>query len=306
MAITLRQESATGATTKGSALTYSELDNNFIHLLRQGSVTVRGDSGTDQTLGEADKDSILQIAGGTNVTTTISSDSAGETVLTIDATSGGISNVVEDTTPQLGGNLDVNGNEINGGTTGGVTIAGGGVGGLANVNINSAGGGNVIIDSISYPNTDGSNLQVLSTNGTGTLSFRSITEATGSEISNVVEDTTPQLGGDLDCQGNKVQNPVLEDYAETVYSLGSTDSPTITVSNGNVQSVSITSGLSLPAFSDAATGQSVTLLVTGSGTASGTGAYKFAGGNTTLTSYSVVSVFYDGTTYWASIATDFQ
>jgi hypothetical protein len=125
-------------------------------------------------------------------------------------------------------------------------------------------------------------------------------------ISNVVEDTTPQLGGDLDCQGNDISNPVLKDYAETIYSLGSTDSPTITISNGNVQSVSITSGLSLPAFSDAATGQSVTLLVTGSGTASGTGAYKFAGGNTTLTSYSVVSVFYDGTTYWASIATDFQ
>jgi len=126
------------------------------------------------------------------------------------------------------------------------------------------------------------------------------------KIENVVEDTTPQLGGDLDCQGNTIQNPVLEDYAETVYALGSTDTPTITVSNGNVQSVTITSGLTLPAFSDAATGQSVTLLVSGSGTASGTGAYKFAGGNTTLTTDSVVSIFYDGTTYWTSIATDFQ
>ena len=128
----------------------------------------------------------------------------------------------------------------------------------------------------------------------------------GSAISNVVEDTTPQLGGALDCQGNDIQDATLEDYKETIHSLGSTDSPTITIGNGNVQSVTITSGLSLPAFSDAAAGQSVTLLVTGSGTASGTGAYKFAGGNTTLTSYSVVSIFYDGTTYWASIATDFQ
>ena len=386
MAITLRQESATGATTKGSALTYAELDNNFVHLLRQGSVTVRGDSGTDQTLGEPDKDSILQIAGGADISTTISSDSAGESVVTIAYTgSGGLADVVDDTTPQLGGDLDVNGNEINGGTAGGVTIAGGGVGGVANVNINSAGGGNVIIDSINYPNSDGSadqfiktdgsgNLsfasiteasgselenvvedttpqlggsldvngnsivsasggdiaitpdgsgsvvidginypqadgsadQFIKTDGAGQLSFASITEASGSELENVVEDTTPQLGGDLDCQGNKIQNPVLEDYAETIYSLGSTDTPTITVSNGNVQSVTITSGLTLPAFSDAATGQSVTLLVSGSGTASGTGSHKFAGGNTTLTTDSVVSIFYDGTTYWTSIATDFQ
>ena len=154
-----------------------------------------------------------------------------------------------------------------------------------------------------------------SASGNGTLSYNNSTGvftytppdlSSYGTLSNVSEDTTPELGGPLVCGGNDIRNPVLEDYAETVHSLGSTDSPTITVSNGNVQTVSITSGLSLPAFSDAATGQTVTLIVTGSGTASGTAAYKFAGGNTTLTSYSVVSIFYDGTTYWASIATDFQ
>ena len=294
MAITLRQESATGATTKGSALTYAELDNNFVHLLRQGSVTVRGDSGTDQTLGEPDKDSILQIAGGADISTTISSDSAGESVVTIAYTgSGGLADVVDDTTPQLGGSLDVNGNSI-------VSASGG------DIAITPDGSGSVVIDGINYPQADGSADQFIKTDGAGQLSFASITEASGSELENVVEDTTPQLGGDLDCQGNKIQNPVLEDYAETIYSLGSTDTPTITVSNGNVQSVTITSGLTLPAFSDAATGQSVTLLVSGSGTASGTGSHKFAGGNTTLTTDSVVSIFYDGTTYWTSIATDFQ
>jgi len=127
MTITLRQESATGATTKGSALTYAELDNNFVHLLRQGSVTVRGDSGTDQTLGEADKDSILQLAGGTDISTTISSDSAGESVVTIAYTgSAGIANVVEDTTPQLGGALDAQSNNItNLGTINTHTVPGG-------------------------------------------------------------------------------------------------------------------------------------------------------------------------------------
>lgn len=154
-----------------------------------------------------------------------------------------------------------------------------------------------------------------SASGNGTLAYSNTTgvftytppDLTGlGGISNVVEDTTPQLGGNLDGQGNKVEDVELDNYKETIYSLGSTDTPTIDVANGNVQSVTISSGLTIPTFTNAETGQSVTLLVTGSGTASGGSGYKFAGGNTTLTSFSVVSVFYDGTTYWASIATDFQ
>lgn len=125
-----------------------------------------------------------------------------------------------------------------------------------------------------------------------------------------------QLSSDLDTSGYKLSstdagtnNTVRIDninYNETPYSLGSTDSPSIDCANGTVQTVTITSGLALPAFTNAITGQSVTLIVTGSGTATGTANHKFAGGATTLTSYSVVSVFYDGTTYWCSIATDFQ
>ena len=127
-----------------------------------------------------------------------------------------------------------------------------------------------------------------------------------SGISSVAEDTNPTLGGNLDAQGNVISNPVLKDYAETIYSLGSNDAPTITVANGNVQTVTITAGLALPAFSDAAAGQSVTLIVSGSGTATGTANHKFANaGATTLTNDSLVSIFYDGTTYWTSIATDF-
>jgi hypothetical protein len=200
-----------------------------------------------------------------------------------------------------------------------------------------------VLDGVNWPQADGTNGQVLQTNGSGQLSWSTAagggidlsdlsvgTEGSASgdgaiaynnttgvftytpptaagigALANVVEDTTPQLGGALDCQGNDIRNAVLEDYAETIHSLGSTGTPTITVSNGNVQSVTITSGLALPAFSDAAAGQSVTLLVTGSGSATGTAAYRFAGGNKTLTTSSVVSIFYDGTIYWTSIATGF-
>jgi len=166
--------------------------------------------------------------------------------------------------------------------------------------------------------TDGSNSTALNLNDTITFTAGadiSITESSGAVtiastatggIASVVADTTPQLGGALDAQGEVISNPVLKDYAETIHALGSTDTPTLTVSNGNVQSVTITSALTLSAFSDAATGQSMTLLVSGSGTASGSATHKFAGNNTTLTTLSVVSIFYDGTNYLVSIATDFQ
>ena len=153
-----------------------------------------------------------------------------------------------------------------------------------------------------------------SASGTGTLTYNNTTGTfsytppviPAAGIANVVDDTTPQLGGDLDAQGNKIIDVTLQDYVEEMHSLGSTDAPTLNPANGNVQIITITSGLTLPAFTSPTVGQSLTLLVTGSGTCSGVAAYKFAGGNTTLTNLSVVSIFYDGATYWTSIATDFQ
>jgi hypothetical protein len=141
-------------------------------------------------------------------------------------------------------------------------------------------------------------------NATGSFSYTPPVIPTGG-IANVVEDTSPQLGGNLDSQGNIILNPVFKDYAETIEAIGSNDSPGLTVANGNVKSVTISSGLALSAFTDAAAGQSVTLIVSGTGAATGTGAYKFAGGNKTLTGDSVVSIFYDGSTYFTNIATNF-
>ena len=264
MTITLRQTTAAGATRKDSTLTYAELDENFVHLLNNKirPLQVNADTGV-VTVGEAQSNGVFTITGGADITTAVTEDSAGNANLEI-AFSGsvGIADIVEDTSPQLGGALDANSNNITN---------------LGTLNTHTVPG------------------------GTGTIALTS--DITFTEIS---QDTTPQLGGTLDCQDNIVQSPDLKDYKETVHSLGSTDNPSISVSNGNVQTVTISSALNLPAFNSPATGQSVTLIVSGSGTASGTGAYKFAGGNKTLTNDSVVSIFYNGTTYFTSIATDFQ
>jgi hypothetical protein len=68
------------------------------------------------------------------------------------------------------------------------------------INIGPKGSGLVQISSAyTLPKNDGTNGQVLTTNGSGTLSF-----ADASGGGDVVEDTTPQLGGDLDVNGQKI------------------------------------------------------------------------------------------------------
>jgi hypothetical protein len=73
-------------------------------------------------------------------------------------TSGGITDLVQDTTPQLGGNLDINTFSI-------VSTSNG------NISITPNGTGKVVLDGISYPTADGTTGQAIVTNGSGTLSF---------------------------------------------------------------------------------------------------------------------------------------
>mgnify|MGYP003965407209 CR=1 FL=1 len=56
----------------------------------------------------------------------------------------------------------------------------------------------------SMPTADGSNGQQLTTNGSGTLSWAASGSSGGSGISDIVEDTSPQLGGDLDTNGHDI------------------------------------------------------------------------------------------------------
>ena len=156
---------------------------------------------------------------------------------------GAMTSLASDTTPQLGGNLDVNGQDIvstsnahidiipngtgnvnlgtdtvmigdnnadatittqgtgdltlstNSGTNSGtVTIADGANG---NISITPNGSGAVVIDGLSHPTADGSAGQFLKTNGSGTLSF----SAVDTDLSN---DSSPQLGGDLDANSNDI------------------------------------------------------------------------------------------------------
>ena len=149
--------------------------------------------------------------------------------------SSGISSLVQDTSPQLGGNLDANGNNIDMGANtitdtvvgqwntayswgdhsleGYLTIdttvnAGTGLtktGNTIDLDLNQS-FGTVDIDSLSInsaytlPSVDGSTNYVLKTDGAGNVAWT----VDSSGISNLVEDTTPELGGQLVTGGNKI------------------------------------------------------------------------------------------------------
>ena len=109
--------------SKGSALTWTEGDANFTNL-KDATLTVKaGTGGTDVV---SDLNGTLTLVAGTNVT--LSGDNTGKTV-TINAAGGsGITDVVQDTTPQLGGNLDVNGQSIVSASNGNIIIEPNGTG----------------------------------------------------------------------------------------------------------------------------------------------------------------------------------
>lgn len=90
-------------------------------------------------------------------------DYSANTVNWIDSTV--VFDIVNDTTPQLGGNLDVNGNSL-------ISTANG------NITFTPDGTGKVVISGLSYPTSDGTADQVLTTDGSGNLSFADITGGT--------------------------------------------------------------------------------------------------------------------------------
>lgn len=74
--------------------------------------------------------------------------------------------------------------------------------------------------------TDGSADQVLKTDGSGNFSFTSVSSLSGSGIQNIVEDTSPQLGGRLDANGNVIRfanlssNPGSPQEGDVYYNTG--------------------------------------------------------------------------------------
>lgn len=90
--------------TKNSPLTYNELDSNFQNIV-DATISLTGDTGG--TAVTADLNGNITLVAGSNITVT--GDNTAKTI-TIDSTaSGSLTNVEDDTSPTLGGDLDLNG-----------------------------------------------------------------------------------------------------------------------------------------------------------------------------------------------------
>jgi len=81
-------------------------------------------------------------------------------------TQSGITELLEDTTPELGGNLSVNNKSI-------ISPSGN-----ANINITPHGSGSVVLSGMEFPNSDGSANQILKTDGSNGLSWVTPTDTT--------------------------------------------------------------------------------------------------------------------------------
>jgi hypothetical protein len=236
----------TGNTETGIAVTYQDGDGTLDFVV--SDTTVAGDSGsTGITPGDT-----LTIAGSSPISTAMSGD-------TLTISSSALENVVEDTTPQLGGALDVNSQEITGAidlhSTGDIINELGDAAGTNKVIIKDSGAVEVAaIDSDGNITTsgtvdgrdvatdgtkldgieasadvtdeanvtaalDGATISTATVAGTDkvliqdvddsdnlkTVTAQAIADLSTSGIANVVEDTTPQLGGDLDTNSNNIQ-----------------------------------------------------------------------------------------------------
>lgn len=173
--------------------------------------------------------------------------------------------------------------------------------------------------------------------GTGAIAYDNTTgvftytppdlSSAGGGITAVVEDPAPQLGGNLDVNGNQIVsvsngNIVIApngtgmtmlnniEYHEKIHSLGTTSGTVApNVANGNVQTITLNGNLTLNAFTSPIAGQSLTLIVNTGGTGRTlTSTMKWAGASKTLSTTNttdIISVFYDGTNYWASLSKGF-
>ena len=132
-----------------------------------------------------------------------------------------VAEVVADTTPQLGGNLDVNGNSL-------VSVSNG------NISITPNGSGKVILDGLSHPTADGSADQFLKTNGSGVLSFADVPSPTLPTVANVSQTIAPASATSINITGTGFSNIPQVEFIKS-------DTGAITASN----SVSLTNATTL-------------------------------------------------------------
>ena len=223
--------SSAGAITGGSL----NLSGNAIV---SGNLTVSGTTTTLETTNSVISDKLIELATGTSGTPSGDVGIVGER---------GSSNNIFFGFDESADEFTVGTGTFTGATTGDLSITKGTFSSAGNRIYNgsnyvalvspSLGGANV---TLTLPSNDGDSNQVLVTDGSGNLSFTSVDAASGAGLSNVVEDTSPQLGGDLDVQTNDIVSTsnrsisILPNGSGVVKLDGDGSTGGVAISDGNI------------------------------------------------------------------------
>ena len=161
-------------TDNSTNVTLASVSSNYLSLSNQeitaGTVPVAL-GGTGSTTASAARTALGLGTAATTASTDYATSAQGSTA------DSALQDVADDSTPQLGGNLDVNGNSI-------VSASAG------NIAITPHTTGKIILDGLSWPTADGSADQVLKTDGSGNLSFVAQSGGGGSGSSYIEHSST--------------------------------------------------------------------------------------------------------------------
>ena len=129
------------------------------------------------------------------------------------ATPSTLANIVEDTTPQLGGNLDVNAKQI-------VSVSNN------NIVIAPNGSGAIVLDGQTWPTADGTANQVLKTDGSGNLAYGNVEAVVNIDGANNLESATLAVGDKFLVSDGGTEGRALLSQIDTLFT-----STTQTLSN---------------------------------------------------------------------------
>ena len=175
--------------------------------------------------------------------------------------------------------------------------------------VNLAGPNTASTVTFTLPSADGTNGQALVTNGSGTLSFSSVTTSPGGSNTQLQYNNNGAFGGitGFTYNGTTVTftNPTVTNYTETAYTANSSTAITLALTNGTVQIITLTDNATIT-MPTAAAGKSFILFLKQDGTGSRTVTWstvKWPGGTaptitSTASKQDIYSFFSDGTNWY--------
>jgi len=175
--------------------------------------------------------------------------------------------------------------------------------------VNLAGPNTASTVTFTLPSADGTNGQALVTNGSGTLSFSSVTTSPGGSNTQLQYNNNGAFGGitGFTYNGTTVTftNPTVTNYTETAYTANSSTAITLALTNGTVQIITLTGNATIT-MPTAAAGKSFILFLKQDGTGSRTVTWstvKWPGGTaptitSTASKQDIYSFFSDGTNWY--------